>query len=244
MTDEVKTTPEVEAKTPEVETTTEPTAPVQEQVAEKTIGEMVEETIPEKKPNMIPESVFLGEKKARKEAERQVRELKQQIEGGATTEQISDSIAEIAEEHDIDKKFLNKLATAIKTETEKDLDAKYSSQLADKGKEKFETVFNKAYDSAMDRAPEFKAIANPEVIKNLASLPQNANKNLTQILEETYGNAVPGKRTIETTTPGGGKEPEPLDVARAGRDTEYFKEVMSNPKLKAQYNDQMLKKGF
>lgn len=241
MPEEVATTPEVEVKTPEAETTAETTAPVE---VEKTMGEMVEETVPEKKSNMIPESVFLSEKSARKAAEKELKTLKQQIESGATKEEISDSIAEIAEEHDIDKKFLQKLASTIKAEAEKDLDAKYSSQLADKGKEKFETVFNKALDVALERAPEFKSIANIEVVKSLASLPQNANKNLTQILEETYGNAIQGKRTIETTTPGGGKEPEPLDVNRAARDTEYFKEVMSNPKLKAQYNDQMLKRGF
>ena len=96
----------------------------------------------------------------------------------------------------------------------------------------------------MERAPEFKAIANPEVIKSLAILPQNAKKTLSQILEETYGNAITGKRTIETTSPGGGKEPEPLDIKRAEKDIEYFKEVMADPKKKAQYNEAMLKRGF
>lgn len=233
-------TPEVEVKTPEAEVTAAPTPEV---VPEQTLGDMVKETIPEEKANVIPESVFLGEKKARKAAERELKALKESIESGATKVEISESIADLAEEHDLDPKFLQKFASTIKAETEKDLEAKFGSKVDEK-QEKFEVVFNKAYDTAMERAPEFKTMANPEVIKQLSLLPQNAKKTLSQILEETYGNALQGKRTIETTSPGGGKEPAPLDFAKAQRDTEYFKEIMANPKLKAQYNEQMIKKGF
>ena len=53
-----------------------------------------------------------------------------------------------------------------------------------------------------------------------------------------------GKRTIETTQPGGGNDPEPLNIQRAEKDIEYFKQVMADPKKKAQYNEAMLKRGF
>lgn len=244
MTDEVITTPAEEEK-PATETTvkTEETpAPVQE---EKPVGEIIEEAIPEEKPNMIPESVFLGEKKVRKAAEKELKALKASIEGGATAKEISADIAEIADEHNIDPVFLQKLAASIKAQTEKDLDDKFSSKLNAKEKsENFETAFNKAYQVAIERAPEFKDLANSDVIKTLSMQPQNSKKTISQLLEETYGNALSGKRTIETTKPGGGKDPEPLDFARASKDIEYFKEVMADPKKKAQYNELMLKKGF
>jgi len=242
MTDEVIETPaeEVKPATETTEKTMETPAPVQE---EKPVGEIVEEA--EEKPNMIPESVFLGEKKARKAAERELKALKASIEGGATAKEISADIAEIADEHNIDPVFLQKLAASIKAQTEKDLDDKLSSKLSAKEKsENFDTAFNKAYQVAMERAPEFKNLANSDVIKTLSMQPQNSKKTISQLLEETYGNALSGKRTIETTKPGGGKDPEPLDFARASKDIEYFKEVMADPKKKAQYNEQMLKKGF
>lgn len=238
----IETTPEAEViapteeLTPEVATTVEP---------EQTMGDMVKETIPEEKVNMIPEGVFLGEKKARKAAERELATLKQQIESGASKQEISESISEIAEEHDIDKGFLQKLVNTIKKETESELETKFNSKFkVEEKKEQFDIVFNKALDSALARTPEFKNIVNPDVIKNLASIPANANKTLSQILEETYGNAISGKRTIEATTHRGGTEEEPLDLTKAGKDIEYFNEIMANPKKKAQYNEAMLKQGY
>lgn len=241
--DETIHTQEAEVKaTPEVPTTE---ATVEQPEAQQTVGEIIEQTQPEKKPELEYDKAYFAEKKARKVAERELKALKEQIEGGATKKEISESIAEIADEHNIDPEFLQKLASSIKAEAEKDIDAKYAAKFEGKEKEnKFETAFKSQYDIAMERAPEFKAIANPDVIKSLAILPQNAKKTLSQILEETYGNAITGKRTIETTSPGGGKEPEPLDMKRAEKDIEYFKEVMADPKKKAQYNEAMLKRGF
>lgn len=240
--DETIHTQEAEVKAPEA-STTETT--VEQPEVQQTVGEIIEQSQPEKKPELEYDKAYFSEKKARKAAERELNNLKKQIEGGATKKEISESIAEIADEHNIDPEFLQKLATSIKAEAEKDIDAKYAAKFEGKEREnKFETAFKSQYEIAMERAPEFKAIANPEVIKALAILPQNAKKTLSEILEETYGNAITGKRTIETTSPGGGKEPEPLDIRRAEKDIEYFKEVMSDPKKKAQYNEAMLKRGF
>ncbi len=208
------------------------------------VGDLVEKP-EEKKENLIPESVFLGEKKARKALEKEVKDLKALIESGATKEEISEDISAIAEEHNVDKVFLQKLASSIKKTAEKELNDKFSEKFDKKEKnENFETAFTKAYATAIERAPEFVEIANTEVIKTLSLQPQNAKKTISQLLEETYGNALTGKRTIEKTVPGGGKDPEPLDFAKASKDIEYFKQVMADPKLKAQYNEQMLKKGF
>lgn len=240
VTEKTEETKEETKEAPKVETKVE----TKEEPKEVPVGDMVEKP-EEKKENLIPESVFLGEKKARKALEKEVKALKEMIEAGGTKEEISEDIAAIAEEHNIDKKFLQQLATTIRKNAEKDLDEKYSSKFDKKEKnENFDNAFTKAWQVAMERAPEFEKIANVEVIKTLSLQPQNAKKTVSQLLEETYGNAITGKRTIEKTTPGGGKDPEPLDFAKAGKDIEYFKQVMADPKLKAEYNERMLKKGF
>lgn len=219
--------------TPEVAPTVEP---------EKTIGDMVKETEPT--PRVVDEHVFVAEKKARKAAERKLKELEETIASGGSAKeiaQITDDIEDLAEEFDVDPKFLAKLASTVKSNIAKETEQEKTQQ---KQKENFDTAFANAYSSALSRAPEFASISNADVIKTLSLQPQNQGKTIPQILEETYGNAISGKRTIETTTPGGGKEPEALDYDRAVKDTEYFKEVMNNPKLKAEYNDKMLKSGF
>jgi len=250
MAEEAKTTPEAEVKAPEAETTVETTPEVtKEPVVEKTISEMVPEKEPEK-PNLIPESVFLGEKKARKAAEKELARLKAEIEGGASREDISDSIDAIAEEHDIDKSFLKKLASTIKAEAKNEAKAEWEAELKAKSEgdskvKQFEDSFAKGLQVALERGPEFKNLVNVDVIKQLALLPQNSKKTISQLLEDTYGNAIQGKRTIETeTSPGGGKDPEPLNFKKAQTDIEYFKEVMADPKKKAQYNEEMMKKGY
>lgn len=219
--------------TPEVAPMVEP---------EQTMGDMVKETEPA--PRVVDEHVFVAEKKARKAAERKLKDLEDAIANGGSAKEIaeiSDDINDLAEEFDVDPKFLAKLTATLKSGVAKDLEQEKTQQ---KQKENFDTAFAKAYNVALERAPEFVSIANTDVIKTLSLQPQNQGKTLSQILEETYGNAVSGKRTIETTTPNGGKDPEPLDMARASKDIEYFKEVMADPKKKAQYNEAMLKKGF
>lgn len=236
MTDEVVEAQDAEDIASQAEPTAETTPEVD---TEQTVGEMAGDTQPT--PRVVEEHKLIAERKARKAAERRIKELEQSIADGATHAEISEDIAEISEEFDVDPKFLQKLSDA----TKKELDAKYSAKFSEKEKvEKFETTFSKAYNEALERGPEFQAIANADVIKQLAQLPQNARKTVTQLIEETYGNALTGKRTIETTQPGGGKDPEPLDIKRAEKDIEYFKEVMADPKKKAAYNKHMIESGL
>lgn len=210
----------------------------------QTIGEISEEIYNEEQPSekTVPEYAFVAQKKALIAAEKELKALRESIQYQESSqhEQLT-GVDAIADKYNIDREFMNELKSTI----ENDLDAKYASKLSAKDKaEKFDDAFNKQYNTALERGPEFQSIANPDVIKTLATLPQNKNKTVSQLLEETYGNALTGKRTIETTQPGGGKDPEPLDISRAEKDIEYFKQVMADPKKKAQYNEHMFKKGF
>lgn len=188
---------------------------------EATVGATLQtspEPAPKEKASLIPKSRLDKEIQKRKEAERQLQELQQAVldadEDGVTVPEGEHSMQEIEE------LIESKLAPLTAREREAQLSK----------------VFSENYSRAIDAMPEYKNIANSSVIQQLALNPANANKTYSQLIEETYGNAIQGRRTIETATPRGGGKPEALDVARAARDTEYFKEVMADPTLKAQYN--------
>lgn len=236
---------EIQNNAPESEVIDQAEETVEE--TQQTIGELSEEIYNEESEEhasekTVPEYAFVAQKKALIAAEKELKALREsmQYQESSQNEQLT-GVDAIADKYNIDREFMNELKSTI----ENDLDAKYASKESAKEKaEKFNDAFSKQYNTALERGPEFQIIANPDVIKTLATLPQNKNKTVSQLLEETYGNALTGKRTIETTQPGGGKDPEPLDFAKAEKDINYFNEVMADPKKKAQYNEAMLKKGF
>lgn len=236
---------EIQNNAPESEVIDQAEETVEE--TQQTIGELSEEIYNEESEEhasekTVPEYAFVAQKKALIAAEKELKALRESMQYQEATqyEQVT-GVDAIADKYNIDREFMNELKSTI----ENDLDAKYASKESAKEKaERFNDAFSKQYNTALERGPEFQAIANPDVIKTLATLPQNKNKTVSQLLEETYGNALTGKRTIETTQPGGGKDPEPLDIAKAEKDINYFNEVMADPKKKAQYNEQMLKRGF
>ena len=236
---------EIQNNAPESEVIDQAEETVEE--TQQTIGELSEEIYNEESEEhasekTVPEYAFVAQKKALIAAEKELKALRESMQYQESTqyEQLT-GVDAIADKYNIDREFMNELKSTI----ENDLDAKYASKESAKEKaDKFNDAFSKQYNTALERGPEFQAIANPDVIKTLATLPQNKNKTVSQLLEETYGNALTGKRTIETTQPGGGKDPEPLDIAKAEKDINYFNEVMADPKKKAQYNEQMLKRGF
>lgn len=226
-----------------VSTKTEENKPAEETKKEETVGDIIKNQPKkeEKKENLIPEAAFLDEKKGRKAAEKELAELKASIASGATKEEVAADIADIAKTHNVDPEFLTTFAKKIKADLKGEVEQEISSKfkpLEEKEKaEKLDKTFKKHFDAAIEKHPEFKDIANAEVIKTLSLDPRNADKTFSQIIEDTYGHTIPGKRTIETTSPGGGKEPGVVDRDRAKKDPAYFAEVMANPTLKKQYND-------
>lgn len=231
----------VETTETKVETTPEKT--------EKTVGEIADEVTPDKEEKeTVGLDKYLTEKKARKAAEKDLADLKQSIEQGATKKEVAADIASLAKEHDLDPEFLQKFADTIKSQTEKSLDDKYTPKLSALEKKerdaKIDAAFKTHFDLAMEKMPDLKDIVVPSVIKTLSLDPSNSKKTITQLIEEVYGNTVPGKRTAEKTIPGGGKEPAPLDFAKARKDTKYFNEVMADPALKKEYNKRMLEGGL
>lgn len=235
---------QVKIDTPAAETKVEtPVEKPAEKPAQQTAGEIIEAANPtEKKPETVGLDKFLDLKNENKDLKKAIKDLEKRVDQGATTVELSDDIAAIGDEFDVDKTFLAKLTKAIRSQVESAADEKIKPLQKKERDDLIDKAFTKHYTEAIETIPEYKDIANPEVIKALSLLPANSKKTFVEIIEETYGKVnASGRRTIETTRPGGGKEPQPLDVARARKDTEYFKEVMADPKLKAEYNAIMLK---
>lgn len=209
----------------------------------------IAETMGDKKPEAkedrtVPEAAFLDLKNANKELKRDLKDLKTLIENGGAKTEVSEDIDEIAKEHNIDAKFLKQLATSIRKDAERDVETKVSDRLkpleAKDRADKLDKVFNVNFEAAMAEMPEFASIVNPTVIKTLSLDPANGNKTFAQLIEDTYGKAVPGKRTLETTKPGGGRVPEGVDFDKARKDSKYFEEIMANPTMKKEYNDTLI----
>lgn len=203
-----------------------------------TIGEVLDERKPD--PKVVPEAAFLEMKKDNKELRKELKDLRTAIESGATKAEVSADIAALGEKYGVDKAFLSELASTIRKDVDADTDSKIKPLTAQDKANRIDKVFATHFDKAMAEMPEFAGVVNREVIKTLSLDPSNANKTFSQLIEETYGNAIGGKRTLETTTHRGGKSPEHVDIDRASRDGKYLAEVLSNPDTKKEYNEGLI----
>lgn len=214
-----------------------------EKPKEPTVAEAMAEKSEQK---TVPEAAFLSEKKARKQLEKQVKELQTLVEEGATAKEVSEameSIDELGDEYQVDKGFLKKLTKSIRAEVAKEFGDKLKPFEEKDRQERLNKVFSEHFDKTLAEMPqEYEGVVNKEVIKALSLLPENKNKTFSQLIEDTYSNAISGKRTLEKATPRGGKSPETIDMHLARTNKEYFKEIMADPVLKAKYNSEALKR--
>lgn len=221
MTD--TTTPEQEVKTaPE---TTANNEQVADTVAEPTVADLHKEettvVTPEKKRvDSVPIARLNKEIERRKEAERELKELRGELSEDPEVDNVDDNPE------------VKKLAERLETIEQKEKVAK------------MEAGFAIGLEKALQNAPEYREVVNVSVIKALAFNPANANKTYRQLLEEAYGNAITGRRTVETTTPRGGAKDTKLDRERAKNDTAYRREVLADPELRKQYNEGLTDRVF
>jgi DNA polymerase I-like protein with 3'-5' exonuclease and polymerase domains len=216
--------------------------------SEETVGEVLKanDQAPESPKDTVPLSALLEMKKANKELSRELKDLKKTINDGASKHDVSSSIEELAEKFpDVDPDFLREFAAAVRTETKKETDEEITAKLKPiqekERAEKIDQAFKTHFDKAMELVPEYSGIVNQSVIKSLSLLPENANKTFTQLIEESYGHLVTGKRSMDAASSRVSKNDSgDVDVARAQKDQEYFKEVMASPSLKQKYNDSLV----
>ena len=205
----------------------------------KTVEEILEE-----KEDKVPLSVFLQTKKEKKTLERELANLKEKAKEAPKTEITSD-LNSIADKYDVDPNFLSELSSIIyskaKGEVTQEVEDKLKPLEEKERAARIDKAFNEHYKSVMEEMPEYANVVNKEVIKELSLLPKNAKKTFQQIIEETYSNTVTDKKTMETSTPRGGKDVA-LDMDKAQSNPEYRREVLANPNLKKEYNKKMLER--
>lgn len=211
MSEKDVTTPEQEVNTAPEETVNDTT---QEESTEPTAGDLQTEATEKKQVDSVPIARLNKEIERRKELEAKLAEATSEAEKDGATKDEAEKLPEV-------KELAEKLAT---------IEAREESARKEK-------VFAEHLQAALESNPEFKGIANPEVIKQMAFNPANKDKTYSQLLDEAYGSAVPGRKTIETTTPRGGVQDVKIDLQKAERDPEYRKEVLRDPELKKQYNE-------
>jgi len=224
MTEKETTTEPEDKEAPEsTETDTqEPEAPAEPTVAELHEEEKTEEA--PKKPDSVPLQKFIDEKRKRKELQKELDSLKTEYEDDPD---VDDD--EVDDRPDV-KAIAEKIEKLEKFE---------SSQLKAQRDAQKNATFEKNFASTLENVPEYTDVVNKEVIRQMAFNPANANKTYLQLIEEAYGNAISGRRTIETTTPRGGAKDTKVDLDRARTDGEYRREVLADPELRRQYNENL-----
>lgn len=178
------------------------------------------ETKEKKKVDSVPLARLNKEIQKRKELEKQLEEMRGELEEDPDVDDVEE------------QPEVKKLAERLESIEQKERMAK------------METAFTQGLNKALENAPEYKDVVNVEVIKALAFNPANANKTYKNLLEEAYGNAISGRRTVETTVPRGGAKDTKLDRERAKTDTAYRREVLADPELRAQYNEGLTDRVF
>lgn len=238
-------TPEEEAKETIVEGEDKVEEPKKEEESTGEEPKTVEDLLgtKEERDDRVPLKTFLEIKNEKKGLEKEISDLKKQIEQGATKAEIKSDLKSIAEKYDVDQNFLEEISTVIYSKAKSEVDEAIQSKLkpleAKDRAEKIEKVFSENFNKVMEDMPEYKDVVNRDVIKELSLLPKNAKKTFQQIIEETYSNTVTGKKTMEPSTPRGGKEVS-YDENRMKTDPKYFSEVIKNPEAKKQYNSSLV----
>jgi len=162
------------------------------------------------------------------------------VTGEKSAHQVNDELKRLANEHNIDESFLTQLVSTVRTATTREireeLDKDYTPKLAkienERSQEKMNVQFNELYSSVLKDMPEYSSIVNKSVIKSLAFNPENAKKTLPQILEEAYGAALTGKKSIETSR--FSREQESPDFDNPSK--EDWDKIENDPKSKEEWS--------
>jgi tetratricopeptide (TPR) repeat protein len=204
----------------------EEAASVEEVKSEESIGEALGEDTPKEESKESEDKTkptvgldkLMKEKKRRKEAEKRAEELQKLID-----EDDDDDSDDDPDDSDVQHDSSN-------------VDERLNKLEREKQQKEREEKFDKLWEKTLEANPEFKEIADKEIIQQLAYNPKNSQKTLSQILEKAYGNLLQGRPSIETDVPASDPEPGKVDVEKAQTDSAYFKKVMADPKLKEEYN--------
>lgn len=239
-------TPEEEVKDTqtEEETTEEETSEEEESTEEQTLDSLQNEK--PKTPDAIPYDRFKEVNDKLKDSNDIIADLTAKLEAKqepVTRADATRGLDELAKEHNLDADVLGKVAAEIKAaalaEVQQEIAPITQAQKAAEANKVFETM----YADALKNNPQYKDVANKDIVKQLAFNPANANKTFPQLLKEVYPHAhkdPKNSKNMESTKKGKSEAIDKIDYKRAQTDSEYFQAIMSDPGLKNQYNEQMI----
>lgn len=215
-----------------------------EDAKEETIADAMKDEKDNKIPDSIPYDRFKEKVDESKELARRVAELESKIqEQDMSRREVKSDLSDIANEYDIPTEALDKVAEKLYSKAQATIEERLAPLTAKERAEKQDKVLSSMLQKALEANPDYQSVVNQDVIKQLALNPANANKTFTQLIQETYGNAVtPAERkTMETTSPGKSEAIDKVDYERAKTDIEYFRQIKADPALRKEYNEQQLK---
>lgn len=195
----------------------------------------------------VPEAAFLELKNENKAVWSEVKKLQDMIAEGLTKKEVSETLKKIGDKYKVDPNFLSEVSEAIKAEADvtadrkikesvKPIEKEQATEKASTESERIDRIFKENFAKTLAAMPDFKDVADPDVIKSLTLDPANRDKTFAQIIEKAYGHLVKGKGKTLDESRGGGKEPAGIDYDKASRDTEYFKSIMADPAQRKEYN--------
>jgi hypothetical protein len=103
-----------------------------------------------------------------------------------------------------------------------------------------ESKLDKAIETAIENAPHYREIVNRDVLKDLARKTTDKNMTVSQLLENVYGKAVTGKKTLEPSHSTNDRGDAKVDFAKSG-DPAVYSQIKSDPKLWKEYNEYLIK---
>lgn len=221
--------------------------------AEETLETLsgAEEIPAEEKEETVPLKKFMETKREGKEAKERAEALEQEIArlkndlSSMSIPAVDNKLKELGEKHNVSPEFLaelmsvasTSLAPQIRQEMEKELNPKLSKIERERAIEARDRKFKELFTKTLKDNPEYEGIVNENVLRTLAFDPSNGKKTLPQILEEAYGDAIQGKRTIENGSGGGGRR-DSGEVDLSNPSEADMEKINADPVLKKQWVEQ------
>jgi len=229
-------------------------APAAKEGEENTKKQKEEETLDTFVPKEEPKSeqIAKDQRKRAEKAEAQAEALQMEIaklkksamEGAKPIAELNDELKALASEFNVDETFVSKLVSTvraatkseIKEELEKDYTPKFAKIDYDRQVEQAEKKFEDLYSKSLSQMPEYGGLVNKDVIKTLAFNPANSKKTLPQIIEEIYGSAVKGRKSIESTH--ASRDPEKANIVNP-KDEDWDK-IENDPQTRKEWSEQTM----
>lgn len=198
-----------------------------------------EKTIPNYRPidDKTPKNETVPLKKYL-DLKNEIKELRQSGDKSSSNLTLKE-LEDLAEEHNVDKTFVQKIANIIKNETLKEADKKIAPILEKERIRESEKAFDKDFKrSILEKYPELKE--KRDAFKKIAFSPQFLHlKTLDDIRKEFFdGYKFKGevkKDTVEGGSQGGNKGSETVDFTTLHKNPELHAKVLADPKLRTEY---------